>query len=131
MDPPRRPVAAGGTVKPWPGGSGGLPGLRTPRHLEWLPSAAAPAVAVAAAGGHSVVPTSPTTPPIAARCLPATCVRLAYTVSCVVSCVVTERERGRGGRGRQGGCKGTKAAGGCSAACVPQAKGPGHQGAAR
>ena len=62
-----------------------------------------------------------------ARCVPATCVQLAYTVSCVVS----EREKGRGGRGRQGGRRGTKAAGGCSATCVPQAKGPGHQGAAR
>ena len=28
MDPPRRPGAAGGTVKPWPGGSRGLPGPR-------------------------------------------------------------------------------------------------------
>ena len=32
-----------------------------------------------------------------------------------------EREKGRGGRGRQGGRRGTKAAGGCSATCVPQA----------
>ena len=127
MDPPRRPGAAGGTVKPWPGGSQCLPGPRPPRHLEWLPAAAAPAGAVAAAGVHSVVLTSPTTPPIAARCVPATCVQLAYTVSCVVS----EREKGRGGRGRQVGRRGTKAAGWCSATCVPQAEGPGHQGAAR
>ena len=66
-----------GAVKPWPGGSRGLPGPRPPRHLEWLPAAAAPAGAVAAAGGHSVVPTSPTTPPIEARCVPATCLRRA------------------------------------------------------
>ena len=112
---------------PWPGGSRGLPGPRPPRHLEWLPAAAAPAGAVAAAGGHNVVPTSPTTSPIEARCVPATCLRLAYTVSCVVS----EGEKGRGGRGGQGGRRGTKAAGGCSATCVPQAQGPGHQGAAR
>ena len=59
--------------------------------------------------------------------MPATCLRLAYTVSCVVS----EGEKGRGGRGGQGGRRGTKAAGGCSATCVPQAQGPGHQGAAR
>ena len=32
-----------------------------------------------------------------------------------------ERQKGRGGRGRQGGRRGTKAAGGCSATCVPQA----------
>ena len=114
MDPPRRPGAAGGTVKPWPGGSRGLPGPRPPRHLEWLPAAAAPAGAVAAADGHSGVPTSPTTLPIAARCVPAACVQLAYSVSCVMS----EREKGRGGRGRQGGRRGTKAAGGCSATCV-------------
>ena len=42
-----------------------------------------------------------------------------------------EREKGRGGRGRQGGSRGTKAAGACSATCVPQAQGPGHQRAAR
>ena len=56
--------------------------------------------------------------------MPATCLRLAYTVSCVVS----EGEKGRGGRGGQGGRRGTKAAAGCSATCVPQAQGPGHQG---
>ena len=77
MDPPRRPGAAGGTVKPWPGGSRGLPGPRPPRHLEWLPAAAAPAGAVAAAGGRSVVPTSQTAPTIEARCVPATCLRRA------------------------------------------------------
>ena len=127
MDPPRRPGAAGGTVKPWPGGSRGLPRPRPTRQLEWLPAAAAPAGAVAADSGHSVVPTSPMTPPIEARCVPATCVQLAYTVSCVVS----EGEKGRGGRGRQGGRRGTKAAGGCSVTCMPQAKGSGHQGASR
>ena len=127
MDPPRRTGAAGGTVKPWPGGSRGLPGPRPPRHLEWLPAAAAPAGAVAAAGGRSVVPISLTTPTVEARCVPATCVQLAYTVSCIVS----EGEKGRGGRGRQGGHRGKKAAGGCSATCVPQAKRPGHQGAER
>ena len=42
-----------------------------------------------------------------------------------------ESEKGRGGRGRQGGRRGTKAAGGCSATCVPQAQGLGRQGAAR
>ena len=42
-----------------------------------------------------------------------------------------EREKGRGGRGRQGGRRRTMAAGGCSATCVPQAQGPGRQGAAR
>ena len=41
-----------------------------------------------------------------------------------------EREKGRGGRGGQGGRRGTKAAGGCSATCVPQAQGPGRQWAA-
>ena len=123
MDPPRRPGAAGGTVKPWPGGSRGLPGPRPPRHLEWLPAAAAPAGAVAAAGGRSVVPTSQTTPTIEARCVPATCVQLAYTVSCIVS----EGEKCKGGRGMQGGRRGKQAAGGCSATCVPQAQGPAHQ----
>ena len=88
MDPPRRPGAAGGTVKPWPGGSRGLPGPRPPRHMEWLPAAAAPAGAAAAAGGHSVEPAHPTTPPIKARCVPATCVRSVNTVFCGVSCVV-------------------------------------------
>ena len=127
MDPPRRAGAAGGTVKPWPGGSRGLPGPRPPRHLEWMPAAAAPAGAVAAAGGRSVVPTSHRAPTKEARCVPATCVRLAYTVSCIVP----EGAKGTGGRGRQGGGGGTKAAGGCSAMCVPQAQGPGHQGAAR
>ena len=88
MDPPRRPGAAGGTVKPWPGGSRGLPGPRPPRHLEWLPAAAAPAGAAAAAGGHSMEPALPTTPPIKARCVRATCVRSVNTVFCGVSCVV-------------------------------------------
>ena len=55
MDPPRRPGAAGGTVKPWPGGSRGLSGPRPLRHLEWLPAAAAPAGAVAAAGSRRVL----------------------------------------------------------------------------
>ena len=197
MDPPRRPGAAGGTVKPWPGGSRGLLGPRPPRHLERSPAAAAPAGAVAAAGsggqpqrdaslaaravrrpeynwwarcrcgetlaGGQPGPTRAAPPAafgVAARgggscggcgsggrpqrgahqpddaadrgqvraCdMPATCLRLAYTVSCVVS----EGEKGRGGRGGQGGRRGTKAAGGCSATCVPQAQGPGHQGAAR
>ena len=127
MDPPRRPDAWGGTVKPWPGNSQGLPGLRPLRHLERLPAAAVPAGAVAAAGSRSVVLTGLTTPLIEARCVPATCVRHA----CAVSCVVSEGEKGRGGRGRQGGRRGTKAAGGCSATCVPQAQGPGHQGAAK
>ena len=125
MDPPRRPGAAGGTVEPWPGGSRGLPGPRPPRHLEWLPAAAPPAGAVAAAGGRSVVPTSPTTPPIGARCMPASCLRLANTVTRVV----TEGEKGRGGRGRQSGRRETRAAGGCSATCVPRDQGTrGQQG---
>ena len=42
-----------------------------------------------------------------------------------------ERAKGRGGRRRRGGRRGTKAAGGCSATCVPQAQGPRHQGTAR
>ena len=88
MDPPRRPGAAGGTAKPWPGGSRGLPGPRPPRHLEWLPAAAAPAGAAAAAGGHSVEPALPTMPPIEVRCVPATCVQNANTVSCGVTCIV-------------------------------------------
>ena len=75
-------------MKPWPGGSRGLPGPRPPRHMEWLPAAAAPAGAAAAAGGHSVEPALPTTPPIKARCVPATCVRSVNTVFCGVSCVV-------------------------------------------
>ena len=127
MDPPRRPGAAGGTVKPWPGGSRGLPGPRPPRYLEWLPAAAAPAGAVAAAGGCSVVPINLTTPTVEARCVPATCVQLAYTMSCIVS----EGEKGRRGRGRHGGRRGKKASGGCSATCVQLAKRPGHQGAER
>ena len=98
MDPPQRPGAAGGTVKPWPAGSQGLTGPRPPRHLEWLPAAAAPAGAVAAEGGRSVVPNSLTTPTVEARCVPTTCVQLAYTVFCIVS----EGEKGKGGRGRQG-----------------------------
>ena len=127
MDPPRRPGAAGATVKPWLGGSRGLPRPRPPRHLEWHPAAAARAGAVATAGGRSVVPIRLTTPTVEARCVPATCVQLAYTVSCIVS----EGEKGRGGRGRQGGRRGKKAAGGCNATCVQLAKRPGHQGAER
>ena len=103
MDPPRRPGAAGGTAKPWPGGSRGLPGPRPPQHMKWLPAAAAPAGAAAAAGGHSVAPAGPTTPPIGARCVPATCVRHAYTVSCEVFCVVKRGERA-GGREGPGAC---------------------------
>ena len=82
---------------------------------------------VAAAGGRSVVPTSPTAPTIEARCVPATCVRLAYTVSCVV----TEGAKGREERGGQGRHEGKKATGGCSATCVPLAQGLGHQRAKR
>ena len=104
MDPPRRPGFAGGTVKPWPGGSRGLPGPRPPRHLEWMPAAAAPAGAVAAAGGCKVVPTSQTAPTIESRCVPATCVRLAYTVSCIVS----EGAKGRGGGGGRAGVEGKR-----------------------
>ena len=55
MDPPRRPGAARGTVKPWSGGSRGLLGPRPPRHMEPPPAAAAPAGAVAAAGSRSVM----------------------------------------------------------------------------
>ena len=55
MDPPRRPGAVRGTVKPWPGGSRGLLGPRPPRHLERPAAAAAPARAVAAAGSRSVI----------------------------------------------------------------------------
>ena len=113
--------------EPWPGGSRGKPGPRHPRHLEWLPAAAAPAGTVAAAGGRSVVPTSQTAPTMEARCVPATCVRLAYTVSCIV----TEGAKGREGRGGQGGQRGQEATGGCSATCVPLAQGPGHQRAER
>ena len=105
IDPPRRPGAPGGTAKPWPGGSRGLPGPRPPRHMKWLPAAAAPAGAAAAAGGHSVEPAGPTTPPIGARCVPATCVRHASTVSCEVFCVVKRGERaGQGGSGRVRAC---------------------------
>ena len=89
----RRPDSRG--RDPWPGGSRGQPGPRPPRHLEWLPAAAAHAGTVAAAGGRSVVPTSQTAPTIEARCVPATCVRHAYTVSCIV----TEAAKGREGRG--------------------------------
>ena len=105
--------------EPWRGGGRGQPGPRPPRHLEWLPTAAAPAGTVAAAGGRSVVPTSHTALTIEARCLPATCVRLAYTVSCIV----TEGATGREGREGQGGHRGKKATGGCSATCVPFAQG--------
>ena len=121
----RRPDSRG--REPWPGGSRGQPGPRPPRHLEWLPAAAAPAGTVAAAGGRSVVPTSQTAPTIEARCVPATCVRLAYTVSRIV----TEGAKGREGRGGQGGHRGKKATGGCSATCVPLAQGPGRQRAER
>ena len=121
----RRPDSRG--REPWPGGSRGQPGPRPPRHLEWLPTAAAPVGTVAAAGGRSVVPTSPTAPTIEARCVPATCVRLAYTVSCVV----TEGAKNREERGGKGGHRGKKATGGCSATCVPLAQGPGHQRAER
>ena len=115
--------AAGGTVKPWPGGSRGLPGPRPPRHLQWLPAAGA----VAAAGSRSVVPIRQTTPTVEARCVPTTCMQLAYTVPCIVS----DREKGRGRRGRQGGRRGKKAAGGCSATCMQLAQRAGHQGAER
>ena len=95
----------GGYSKPWPGGSRGLPGPRPPRHMKWLPAAAALAGAAAAAGGHSVEPASPTTPPIGARCMPAACVRHASTVSCEVYCVVKRGERaGQGGSGRVRAC---------------------------
>ena len=121
----RRPDSRGG--EPWPAGSRGQPGPRPLRQLEWLPTAAAPAGTVAAAGGRSVVPTSPTAPTKEARCVPATYVRLAYAVSCVV----TEGAKGREERGGQGGHRGKKATGWCSATCVPLAKGPGHQRAER
>ena len=94
------------------------------------PTRAAPPAAfgVAARGGGSCGGCgSGGTPTVEARCVPATCVQLAYTVSCIVS----EGEKGRGGRGRQGGRRGKKAAGGCSATCVPHARRPGHQGAER
>ena len=55
MDPPRRPGAAGGTVKPWPGGSRGLSRPRSPRQLKWQPATAAPAGAVAVAGSRRVL----------------------------------------------------------------------------
>ena len=73
--------------------------------------------------------------------MPATCVRLAYKVSCVVSCEVQRGKRaGEGGGGRAGvegqrpqaGADGTRAPGGgkvkrewegclayCSAKCMP------------
>ena len=121
----RKPDSRG--REPWPGGSRGQRGPRPPRRLEWLPAEAAPAGAVAAAGGHSVVPTSQTAPTIEARCVPATCVRLAYTVSCIVA----GGAKGREGRGGQGGHRGKKATGGCSATCVPIAQGPGQQRAER
>ena len=121
----RRPDSPG--REPWPGGSPGQPGPRPPRYLEWLPAAAPPAGAVAAAGGRSVVPTSQTAPTIEARCVPATCVRLAYTVSSIV----TEGAKSREGRAGQGGHRGKKATGGCSATCVPHAQGPGRQRAER
>ena len=121
----RRPDSRGRELWPW--GSRGQPGPRPPRHLEWLPAAAAPAGAVAAAGGRSVVPTSQTAPTIEAKCVPATYVRLAYTVSCIL----TEGAKGKAGRGGQGGHRGKRATGGCSATCVPLAQEPGHQRAAR
>ena len=57
MDTTRRPRAAGGTVKPWLGGSRGLPGPCPPRHMDRPPAAAAPTGAVGAAGGRTVRPT--------------------------------------------------------------------------
>ena len=96
MDPPGRPGAAGSTVKLWPGGSRGLPGPRPPRHLEWLPAAAAPAGAVAAARSCRVLSLSLTTPMVTARCVPATYVQIASRVSYILS----GGEKGRGGRGR-------------------------------
>ena len=56
MVPPRRPGAAGGTVKPWPWGNRGLPGPRPPQHLVWPPAAAAPAGVVGAVGIRNVLP---------------------------------------------------------------------------
>ena len=57
MDPPRRPGAAGVTVKPWWGGSRGLSRPRPPRHLDWPAAVAAPAGDVGAVGGRSMLPT--------------------------------------------------------------------------
>ena len=54
--PPPRPGAAGGTEKPWPGGSRGLQGPRLPRHLERPPAVSAPAGTVEVAGGHAAMP---------------------------------------------------------------------------
>ena len=84
-------------MKPWPGGSRGLSGPRPPRHMAWVPAAAAPAGAVAAAGSRRVQSLSPMTPTVRVRCVPATCMQDASTVSCIVS----GGEKGRGGRGRQ------------------------------
>ena len=102
MDPPRRPGAAGGTVKPWPGGSRGLLGPRPPRHLERPPAAAAPAGAVAAAGSRSVMllwqhvqsgAQSITGGQGAGACR-AKCLQIA----CVVPCIETSVKQSRGGR---------------------------------
>ena len=90
----RKPDSRG--REPWPGGSRGQPGPRPPRHLEWLPTAAAPAGTVAAAGGRSVVPTSPTAPTIEAQLracdMRATCL---HSVLC--------SDRGGKGQGGEGG----------------------------
>ena len=82
----RRPDSRG--REPWPGGSRGQPGPRPPRHLEWLPAAAAPAGTVAAAGGRSVVPTSQ----VRACDMRATCLHS-----------VLHSDRGGKGQGGEGG----------------------------
>ena len=88
--------------------AGGQPGptrAAPPAAYEVAARGSGSCVAAAAAGGHSVEPAGPTTPPIGARCVPATCVRHASTVSCEVFCVVKRGERARqGGSGRVRAC---------------------------
>ena len=106
MDPPGRPGAAEGTLKPWPGGSRGLSGPRPPRHLGRLPAAVAPARAVAAAVGHSMmlpwqhVQSSATGKTGGQGACCAKCLQ----ISCIVPCRVTRRkgaEEGEGGAAKE------------------------------
>ena len=85
---PGRSAPRGVQRNPGRGAAGAYQG-RAPRGIwSGCPRRRLPRGAAAAAGGHSVEPALPTTPPIKARCVPATCVRSVNTVFCAVSCVV-------------------------------------------
>ena len=98
MDPTRRPGAAGGTVKSWPGGSRGLPGPRLVRHLERPPAAAAPKGAAAAAGNRATRCAAPWVQLVnKVRAMHNAC---ELGAQCHAKCRTGKRSRDGGGEGR-------------------------------